>query len=221
MDRRIIRSTVLELINLVVQRSIYQKKYYRNVPKYLWDDWIDVFIKGRTLLYMNIHDDAHYLLLDSKKLVDNRSYSDEELKTQSILNRRDILQYLKGMGIWSEKELGVNTNHPPGVFRILGYLVYDVLTSLYILPASLVSVDDIVFGPVISVLNGKIEDELKHKISNLLIEHNILPVIPEMALKYCLNAYYEEIDNAELIRELEKNDNNMISLNGNYFRLKL
>lgn len=212
-------NTVQELINLIVKRGIYQKKYYRDIPKYLWEDWIEIFINGRTLLYTR--DDSNFLLLDSRYLVDNKPYSDEEIKTQSILNRRDLLQYLKGMGIWSEKELGVKTDHPPGILRILGYLVYDVLTSLYILPASLVSINNIVLGPVIGVLNGKIEDALKHKLCNFLITRNILPVVPEMALKYCLNAYYQEIDNTELIRELENNDNNMLSLNSNYSRIKL
>lgn len=215
--KKIMKSITQELIELSVKCGIYHKTYCRNIPKYLMEDWMEIFIKGRPLLYSLDNSLSH--LLDPKYVVDNKHYSDEELKNQSTLNHRDIMNYLEGMGMWSEQELGVKTNHPSSISRIFGYMIYEVLTSLYVLPASLVNVDNIVFGPVMGVLNGEIEDILKHKLCNSLIEYNILPVVPEMALNYCLYAYYQETGNTELIQILEKDDN-IISLNGNYFRVK-
>lgn len=167
----------------------------------LWENWIEMFIKGRPLLN-TIEDDLLNLLLDSKYMNDNMPQSDEDLKTQAILNRKDVLQYLNGTDIWSEQELGVKSTNPSDLSH-LGYLVYDVFTSLNSLPASLIDTENVVFGPIIGVLSGKIKDPLKQELCNALIELNVLPVLPEKALQYCLQAFYHENDNDELIKLLE------------------
>lgn len=160
-----------------------------------------MFIKGRPLLN-TIDDDSLNHLLDFKYVQDNMPQSNEDLKTQSVLNRKDVLQYLNGTGIWSEQELGVESNNPSGISH-LGNLVYDVFTSLNTLPASLINTENVLFGPVIGVLSGKIEESLKQELCNALIKINILPILPEKALEYCLQAYYHENDNNDLIRILE------------------
>lgn len=206
--KNITKCVVYELIDLSIKIGIYRKKYYSGVSKLLWENWIEMFIKGRPLLN-TIEDDSLNLLLDSKYVNDNMPQSDEDLKTQAILNRKDVLQYLNGTEIWSEQELGVKSNNLSGP-SYLGYLVYDVFTSLNSLPASLIDIENVVFGPIIGVLSGKIEDPLKQKLCNALIKLNILPVLPEKALQYCLQSYYHENDNYDLIQILES------GYNGNY-----
>lgn len=173
----------------------------------MWDDWTEMFMKGRPLL--NKLDDNLVLMLDSKHIIDNKPYSDENLETQSILNRRDILQYLEGKGNWSEEELSIQIDLPLNVSQVLGFLVFDVLTSLHALPESLINITNVQFGPVMSVLSGNIENAFKHELCNALIERNILPVLLETALQYCLNAYYQETDNNELIQLLEDGNYNI------------
>lgn len=216
--KNITKSVVFDLIDLSIKYSIYRQKYHYKVPYFLWKNWMVMFIKGRPLLN-TIDDDSLDLLLSSKYLDDRKPQSDEDLKTQAMLNRIDILQYLKCTDIWSEQELGVKNNNPTGISH-LGFLVYDVFTSLNALPVSLIDIENVVIGPVIGVLSGKIEDPLKQELCNALTKLNILPVLPEKALQYCLQAYYHETDNDELLQELEdENGSNKItiSLTSNYF----
>lgn len=216
--RKLMKSIVSELVSISIKRCVYRQKYFRNVPNCIWDDWTELFIKGRPLLD-TLYDSELGLLFDPNFVAENKSYSVEELKNQYILNLKDLLQYLNGTGSWSEQEIGVKNNHTTARCRVLGFLVYDVLSSLYALPASLIDLDDVMFGPVMGMLIGEIDNSLKQEICNALIKRNILPVTLEMALLYCLNAYYQETDKDELIQILE-NDfdlrSSLISTSSNY-----
>lgn len=204
--KKTLESIVQELIDLSVKGGAYSKKHGDNIPNYSWNNWTEMFVKGRPLL--NTLDDSLGLLLDPKHLADNESYAAEEIETQSILNRKDIVNYLKGTGDWSEKELGVHIQRPPDISRVLGFLVYDVITSLHPLPTTINNINGEIFGPVLSVLNGKIEEISKQNLCDTLIKRNILPVLPETALLYCLNAYYQESDDHDLINALDNDNKN-------------
>lgn len=194
-----VKSTVCELIEISVRRGAYKKTNGRDISKCLWDDWMDMFVEGRPMYNLPVGSRLGLLLLDFQNVFDNKLNTDEELKSQKILNRRDILKYLKG----AEQELHVKSNQPPVVPRVLGFIVHDVFTSIYKLPAPLVAIDSKIFRPVMSVFNCEIEDVLKQGISAALIKRDILPVLPEVALQYCLYGYYRETDNNEIIQILE------------------
>lgn len=215
---KIMKSVVSELVGISIKRSVYRKKYFRNVPNSVWDDWMELFIRGKRFLN-TLHDSSLGVLLDPNFVSANKSYADEELENQSTLNSKDVLQYLNGTGCWSEQEIGVKNNHTATSCRVLGFLVYDVLSSLYALPASLVNLDSVIFGPVKSMIIGEIDDSLKREVCNALIKRNILPVTSETALIYCLNAYYQETDRDKLIQVLENDfdiGSSSISTNSNY-----
>lgn len=199
------KSLVKDLTDFSVGCGVYRKKYRGNFPKYLWENWMDMFINGRPFLINMIYENPGRLL-DPIYVTDNTQYADEELKTQAILNRSDVLQYLKGTRNWSNQALGVETYDHPIISRILGFLVYDVFTAVYKHPVSLVDIHNVTFGPVIGVLSCKMEASTKHDVSQALIKRDILPVLLETAVEHCLNAFYRETDNTELIQLLESFD---------------
>lgn len=199
-----VKSVVCELIDISVRRSAYQKTNRRNIPKYLWDDWMEMFVKERLLYYLPVGSRLG-LLLDPQHLADNTIYTDEELKSQSILNRKDIMQYLKGVEQHDvlEQELYAQSIKFPDVSRVLGFIVYDVFTSVYALPASSVNIDKAIYRPVMGIFDCKIECSWKEEICAALIKRDILPVLPEIALQYCLWDYYQETDGNELTQILD------------------
>lgn len=198
------KSVVRDLFDVSIRRAAYIKTYDDNIPKYLWNNWMNMFIKGRPML--NILDDTLGLLLDIDYVTENKPFSDEEIETQSILDHIEIMDYLERKDGWSEKKkhMGLKSNsHTSTVCRALGFLVYDVFTLYYALPPSSISIDDFILGPVFGVLSCKIKDSLKQDICNALIKRNILPVLPTAALQYCSRAYCQLTDNDELIETLE------------------
>ncbi|XP_022183115.1 uncharacterized protein LOC111042724 [Myzus persicae] len=197
----IIKSVVRDLFDLSIRSAAYIKTYGGNVPKYLWNNWMNMFIKGRPLL--NTLDDTLGLLLDTNYVTENKPYSDEELETQAILDRIDIMDYVERKNDWSENQRLKSESHASTICRALGFLVYDVFTLYYALPPSSISIDDFILGPVFGVLSGKIKESLKQDICNALIKRNILPVLPIAALQYCSRAYCQLTDNDELIETLE------------------
>jgi len=216
------KSIVRDLIDLSIRSAVYNNTYGDNVPKYVWNNWINMFIKGRPLL--KTLDDTLGLLLDTVYVAENKTYSDEELKTQSILDHKDILEYLERTNGWSEKKLGLQSDSHTIVCRALGFLVYDVFTLYYALPPSSVSIDDFILGPVFGVLSCKIKESLRQEICNALVKRNILPVLPITALQYCMRAYCQLTDNDELIELLEQpedlnssDNNNKNPSDSNYF----
>jgi len=199
------KSVVRDLFDVSIRSAAYIKTYDDNIPKYLWNNWMNMFIKGRPLL--NTLDDTLGLLLDTDYVTENKPFSDEELETQSILDHIDIMDYLERKNDWSEKKkLGKSYSHTSTVCRALGFLVYDVFTLYYALPPSSISIDDFIPGPVFGVLSCKIKDSLKQDICNALIKRNILPVLPIGALQYCSRAYCQLTDNDELIETLEDSE---------------
>jgi len=201
------KSVVRDLFDLSIRSAAYIKTYGDNIPKYLWNNWINMFIKGRPLL--NTLDDTLGLLLDTDYVTENKPYSDEELETQAVLDHIDIMEYLERKNGWSKnQQLGLKSDSQSSTAcRALGFLVYDVFTLYYALPPSSISIDDFIIGPVFGVLSCKIKDSLKHDICNALIKRNILPVLPIEALQYCSRAYCQLTDNDELIETLENLEN--------------
>ncbi|VVC27324.1 Hypothetical protein CINCED_3A004966 [Cinara cedri] len=207
-NTKIMKTIVCDLVDLSVKIGCHNKQHDGNViAKYMWDNWIEMFVEGRPLL--NGLDDKLGLLLDPQFVYDNKPRSDEELKTQTILNRKDLKQYLQSVESWSEHGLNLKNKYDPfRSSRILGFYVYDVLTSLYALPASLVDIDDsITLSPVKGVFNGEIGKSSTDRLCDALVSRNILPILMETALRYCLYAYCRETDNKELIKILEENNN--------------
>ncbi|XP_025198187.1 uncharacterized protein LOC112596641 [Melanaphis sacchari] len=200
----IMKSVVRDLIDLGIRTAVYKKAYDHNISKYLRSNWMHMFIEGRPLL--NTLDDRLGLLLDNVYVAENKPYTDEELKTQSILNHKDVMEYLERTNGWSEKELGLKSDSHTTVSRALGFLVYDVFTLYYTLPPSSITVDDFVIGPVFGVLSCEMENSFKQDICNALIKRNILPVLPIAALQYCSRAYCQLTDNDELIEILDDSD---------------
>lgn len=199
------KSVVKDLADFSVGCGIYRKKCCGNIPKYLWENWMDMFSNERPFSINMIYKNPGRLL-DPIYVTDNKEYADEELKTQAILNRSDVLQYLKGTCNWSSEALGVKVYEHPIISRVLGFLVYDVLTAVYMQPVSLVDIHNVSFGPVLAVLNCKMDASTKHAVSQALIKRDILPVLLETAVEHCLNAFYRETDNTELIKLLESFD---------------
>jgi len=224
------KNVVRDLCDLSIRSAAYIETYSDNIPKYLWNNWMNMFIKGRPLL--NTLDDTLGLLLDTDYVSENKPFSDEELETQSILDHIEIMDYLERRNDWSEnkKLVGLKSNSQSSGCRALGFLVYDVFTLYYALPPSSISIDDFIIGPVFGVLSCKIKDSLKQEICNALIKRNILPVLPIAALEYCSRAYCQLTDNDELIETLEDSDdsddqdepddpegnNNIISIGSSY-----
>jgi len=208
------KNIVRELVELGVKIGFYKKTFNSKAPKFLLNNWMEMFIKGLPL--SNPLDNTLGLLLDPKYVEDNSPYSDDALKTQSILNHNDVLQYLKLTGSWSENVLGLEKDFLPNFTRVLGFLVYDVFTSLCSLPASLVNMNNVSLGPVLGVLDFKIEDSSRYQLCNELFKRNILSVFPEVAVEYCLTAYHQKTDTKELIQMLEDGKDIISNTNGNY-----
>jgi len=214
---QIIKSIVWELVDLGVRIGSRRKTCCGNISKFFLDNSMEMFIKGRPL--SNVLDNSLGLLLDPKYVEDNKPHSDDALITQSILNRRDILQYLKCLGNWSEQELGIKIDQNlPSAHRVLGFLVYDVFISIHALPASLVNMNNVILAPIMGVLDGEFEAASAREIFNALYKRNILPVLPKTAVQYCLFAYCQNTDAGELIQLLENVDSSiMINSSSNYF----
>lgn len=196
---------VKNLVDFSVGCGVYRKKYRGNPPKYLWENWMDMLCNGRPFLINTMYENPGRLL-ESVYVADNKLYADEELKTQTILNKSDVLQYIKGTRNWSGQALGVKTYDHPIISEILGFLVYDVFSTVYKQPESLVDIHNVTFGPVVGALNCKMEPSIKHDVFQALIKRNILPVLLETAVEYCLNAFYRETDNTKLVQLLESFD---------------
>lgn len=218
------KNVVREIIDISIKSSIYRKKYEFNIPKHLWNDWMEIFTKGLQLLY-SLNDQLG-LLLDPEYIDENKPNFDNELITQAALNCADISQYLSNTGKWSEDELAVKVNdHVSNYSRILGFLMYDVFTSVNSQPTSVINIKKMAFGSVVGVFDGEIDEASINKLCNALIERNILPVLPENAIHYCLCAYHTETDNNELIQILENDDDYNAAaafneINSNYFYVK-
>lgn len=198
------KSVVRYMIDLSIRNAVYKKAYGDNIPKYLQSNWTHMFIKGRPLL--NTLDDTLGLLLDNVYVAENKPFTDEELKTQSLLDHKDVMEYLERTNGWSEKQLGLKSDPHTIVCRALGFLVYDVFTLYYTLPPSSISMDDFVVGPVFGVLSCETKDSFIQDICNALIKRDILPVLPIAALQYCSRAYCQLTDNDELLDMLEDPD---------------
>lgn len=214
---QIVKSIVRELVDLGIRVGSRRKTCCGNTSKFFLDNSMEMFIKGRPL--SNVLDNSLGLLLDPKYVEDNKPHSEDAMKTQSILNRRDILQYLKCSGNWSEQELGIKIDqHLSSVLHVLGFMVYDVFTSIYALPASLVDMDNVTLAPIMGVLDGEFEDTSARELFNALCKRDIFPVLPRTAVKYCLFAYCQNTDAGELIQLLENvESSNMINSSSNYF----
>lgn len=199
-----VKSIVYELIDISVRCGAYQKTNHRNISKCLWHDWMEMFVKERPMYNLPVGSRLGRLI-GPQHDSDYKLYTDEELKSQSILNRRDILKYLKSAEQYDgfEQELHVKSNESPDVSQVLGYIVHDVFTSIYALPAPTVKIDNAIFRPVMSVFICEIEDTSKQEICAALIKRGILPVLPEIALQYCLCGYYQDTDGNKLIQTLE------------------
>jgi len=209
------------MVELGVKSVVYRKKYGFDVPKRLWDDWMELFVKGMTASYP-LNDELG-LLLDPEYVDRHRPHSVDELITQAMLNCVDIAQYLDGAGKWSERELVVKMSARASDYsRVLGVFVYDVFTSVNALPAPLVNVNKTVFGPVVSVFDGELDDASTRRLCDAIAGRRTLPVTAETALRYCLSAYHTETDNGRLIQILEDDDDDAAATapggpNSNYF----
>lgn len=210
---KIIKSVVCDLIDFGIKVGYHNKQHDGNaIAKYMWDNWMEMFFEGRPLL--NGLDDKLGFLLNPIFVNENKPRSDEELKTQAVLNRKDIKEYIQGIGSWSEHVLKLKTKYDIfGSIRNLGFCVYDVMTSLYNLPASLVEIDDnIILSPTKGVFNAEIDKSSTDELCDALVKRNILPVLLVKALQYCLCAYCMETDHEESIQILE----HTMDLNSNY-----
>lgn len=207
-NAEIIKTAVRDLVYLGIKVARRKNQHGSTVVgKCVWDNWVEMFLGGRPLL--NGLDDNLGLLLDPRFVDDNRPRSDEELKTQAMLNRIDVEQYLRGTGSWSKSALDLNSNNDPFCgSRRLGFYVHDVLTSLYALPNSLVDIDGtaVLSCRVRGVLRCEIDGPSTDRLCGALVDRGILPVSLNTALRYCLSAYRQETDGAELIRTLENSD---------------
>lgn len=147
-----IKSVVVDVVELAVKSSVYRKKHHGYAFKYLWKDWVELFVQGRP--FLKTLDHKLGLLLDPEFVAMNRPWSNEVLKNQSVLSRRYFLDYLNLMGIWTEEEITMNWSKILNGSQVLALSVYDVYTSLNALPPPMVNMNNVQFGPVIGVLNG-------------------------------------------------------------------
>ncbi|XP_050527816.1 uncharacterized protein LOC126897912, partial [Daktulosphaira vitifoliae] len=202
------KKIVDELIDLSVRVSEYNKKNRGNITKQSWDNWLEMFIKGRPLLVSL--DDEMGLLLDTNYVENNKPNAYIELKTHQILNHADLCHYLNGTSFWSNETLGINIKRSTGENRILSLLVFDVLSSLYSLPPPIVGTEFSVYGSIMGIIQCDLEESMQIILFEKLIKRSILPVTPELALRYCMNAFFREIDSNELLMLLEFNNDEEI-----------
>lgn len=192
-----IKGIVRELVEFSVSWS-RRRTCCGNFARMMSDDRTELFVKGSR----PPSDAAGHSLGDPGRA--------EEWKARSLLNRRDVRQYLDGAGSWSAAELDLRLDDNPGprVSRVLGFLVHDALASLRDQPAAVVDVDDVPFGPVLGVVDrGGYGNRLpKREFGDALRRRDVLLVMPETAVEFCLRAYHRESDVGELVTLLGDND---------------
>lgn len=216
-----VKIVVRELVDLGV-RIGSRRRSRRGVSRSFLDDSAEMFVRGRPLWEDALNDSIH-MLLDPRFVDDNRPRTDDALKTQSVLNRRDVSQYLKRSGNWWGRALLGTTDQqdPASELRVLGFLVHDVLASIHALPASLVDTRNVALAPITAVLerddnDDDDDDALIRELCIALDKRNMTAVLPRTAVQYCLSAYCRCSDAGELAKLLENNQGVTTDSSGNY-----